>query len=249
VSFGIPKRPFYSGYRRVLRSFKLFNKIISQNYSIKHGVIGRGKEGGNLPAVPPIQTKELNPLIGLQQSKIDFYQLGDVVREKVEEGLLPNDITNYINDNYFPDVDQKISDKSVRRWIKKNIDPEDNDYDINLYNKCKEDIQSCEDTLEIIDIYCNEIRRSIRKREEINSKELKDYLFIKEKFLGRKQSQQNDLFKMQKEIRSWMMYIDMMNSVFGDLKDKYPEAYSDCLALIKSNQEWMEAMKKIEPNK
>jgi hypothetical protein len=201
--------------------------------------------------VPPIQTKEINPLMGIQMSKIDYYQLGDLVREKLAEGLLPNDITDFINDNYFPDIDQKISDKSVRRWIKKNIEPDEDeiDYDTNLYNKIREDINSSEDTLDLIDIYTKEIKRSIKKKEQIDSKELRDYLFLKEKFLGRKQSQQNDMFKMQKDIRSWMTYIEIINTIINILHDKYPEAYNECMNTVKSNTTWVDALKQIQPSK
>lgn len=201
-------------------------------------------------AKPPVPSKKINPLQGLQQSKIDFFKLGDVVREKVKEGILPNAITDYINDNYFTDIDQKISDKSVRRWIKKNIDNCDNEYDVNVYNKTKESIECIDDKLDMIDIYTKELRRQIKEVKDIGnkSKDLKDYLFIAEKFLGRKQSCLNDLFKMQEKVREWCIYIDMLNAIFVYIKQHDSELSQGCIELIKANPVWLEALKKIQPS-
>ena len=203
-----------------------------------------------MKAKPPVPSKELNPLQGLHQSKIDFYHLQDIVKEKVKEGMLPNDITDFINDNYFPDINQKVSDKCVRRWIKKNIEKNNIDYDVNVYNKTKDTIEFIDDKLDMIDVYTKELKREIRKIKDIGTKtkDLKDFLFIAEKFLGRKQSCLNDLFKMQEKVRQWCTYIDILNAVFDYIKQNDPELSRGCIDLIKANPVWLEALKKIQPN-
>ena len=79
-----------------------------------------------MPAKPPVPGKDvpINPLCGIQQSKIDYFALGETVKKLRNSGLSLVEITDELNTKYVTDPNYKISTMSVCRWADKNMSEE-----------------------------------------------------------------------------------------------------------------------------
>lgn len=211
-----------------------------------------------MPAKPPVPGKDvpLSPLHGIQQSKIDYFALGETVRKLRNSGLSLVEITDELNTKYVTDPSYKISTMSVCRWVDKNMSEEidlrySEETAINVYREYSNDLKTITEQIDNIKIYIDHFNKEIKGGTDITSvaSKIKDMQGSLEKLLSKKHVMLQSIFAMQEKVYSYTACVDIVNRVMQMVKERDKEMFADISLEIKSDAMLAEAFKKIQPDK
>ena len=181
-----------------------------------------------MPAIPPINTTLNNPMQGNTQiNKIDFHNLGTLVRKLRDAGGTHISIAEEINNTVLKDNNIKISSSGVWRWMKENID-DDKDYRsndnqaINLYYETCKMLESVTKQIEIVESGIDVITKTMKKNEDVLTctRHLKELQMSYEKLISNKQRMLNTIGELQERIYNYNNYTTIINTIFDFVEDK-----------------------------
>lgn len=204
------------------------------------------------------RSMEINPLHGNStMSKVDFYQLGTIVRQLKESGCTLQQIQTEINTKYLTEESQFLSLMSLSRWIGKNMSNAKeldqrtsiatNDVGISEYHELMEMIEYCNSQLELAEMSMNDIKKISREtRLPVNSKDVTNLINTTEKMIARKQALLASITQIKDKIYSWKAMNDIITIVTEKVKAKDLSLYGEIIHEIKSDPMLIEAYKKLK---
>ena len=139
---------------------------------------------GNPPG-QGLQDYSKNPIHGVGQSKIEFYNLQDVAIDLKKAGCSLQEIQEVINTKYLNGDDQFISIMSLSRWLSKNFDDYDStdlrksNVSINEYNELLDMASYSENQLEIAERTLKDIRQAAKETRSFGTNKvqiIKDHM-------------------------------------------------------------------------
>jgi hypothetical protein len=204
-----------------------------------------------LPAKPPIQTRENNPIHNTTVSTVDRHGLGELVRKLRSAGGTHISIANEINDTILKDNIDKVSSSAVWRWMNKNItDDEDyrtNNDAVNVYLEESQMLKSVTKQVDILEGAIDVINSGIKKNEDVLTvtKQLKELALTYEKLLSNKQRLVNSIGIMQEKIYSYININTIITIIMDMVKEKDFTLYADIKEEIKKDPILNECFKNI----
>jgi hypothetical protein len=204
---------------------------------------------------PPVPDGS-NPLQGLAQSKIDFYNLGHIVKKlRNTPGVSLIDITNELNEKYLPE-DAKISVMAVSRYCNKHVKDDidlrcSEEMAINIYGEEVDMLNIITEEIETIQIYLNQFKSEVKKGSDVTlvAGKVKDLLFLLDKLIARKGAILANIGNTQEKIYNYVNMNNIITIVLDEVKNKDLTLYADIVEKIKSNPMLIEMYKKIRPEK
>ena len=207
---------------------------------------------------PPPRSIEINPLHGNSTtSKIDFYQLGDIVKSMRECGCTLDEIQTEINTKYLTEENQFVSKMSLSRWINKNIDNakeldqrSNRDISINEYQELKEMIEYCDSQLEISELALHGLKEDSKKKKvPIRPGDITNIMNANEKTLARKQALLASITQIKEKMISWQTTFDIVNIILGKVKEKDLVLFAEIVGEIKTDPLLNQAFQSMKTKK
>jgi vacuolar-type H+-ATPase subunit I/STV1 len=209
--------------------------------------------------MPPVPGKDVhNPLQGMQQSKIDFYGLGEIVKKYRFANMGYVDIANRLNMDHLADGCPTISTMAVQRWCKKNIRDEDNpdcrenqEQAINIYGEKRDVLNSIQDQIDTINLYMDQLNKMVKEKGDVIklSGLIKDQSFLMLKWLAQKQMMLKDVETTQDKIYNFNNFNKALTIITDMIKAKDVALYADILSELSKDQQVVEMLRSIEPEK
>ena len=181
-----------------------------------------------MPAKPPVPGKDvpIGPLHGIQQSKIDYFALGEIVKKLRNSGLSLVEITDELNTKYVTDPSCKISTMSVCRWVDKNMSEDidlryNEETAINVYREYSNDLKTITEQIDNVKIYIDHFNKGIKGGTDITvvASKIKDMQGSLEKLLSKKHVMLQSIFASGSFIKIYFIYhITFYSTSFNDFK-------------------------------
>jgi hypothetical protein len=204
---------------------------------------------------PPVNTSETNALQGMTVSKIDFYNLSDVVRKLRDANVSYIDIAKEINENHLPLDAPKVSTMSVHRWIKRNMD-EDSIKDlrykeeqaINIYKEECEILTLVNEQIQTLEILMDGFKNMVKTNSDVKivSKDIKELMFSMEKMIARKGQLLVSLKATQSQIYNYANMTEIVNIILDMVKESNLVLYAEITEKIRENVMLSELFRKIK---
>ena len=206
-----------------------------------------------MSAIPPVPNGS-NLLQGnTQQNKIDFHNLGYLVKKLRNAGGTHISIAEEINTTILKDNNIKVSSSGVWRWMKENIPDDETDLRtnndaINIYLEECDMLKSVSKQVDPFESTIDVLNRGLKKNEDILSvtRQLKELMLTYEKILSNKQRLVNSIGLTQEKIYSYINYSTIINMVMDKVKSRDLTLYADIVEDIKSDAMLAECYRKIQ---
>lgn len=209
---------------------------------------------------PPVPSKDLNSLQGLNMSKIDFYNLGHIVQKLREstDNISLIDIANELNTKHLPEGAPKISTMAVQRWCKSNLSEDSvrdlrtkEQYAINTYHQEIDLMQTIDNQISNLEIFLDALNKEIKKGSDVKvgGKEVREMMFALEKMIARKSALLTSVKATQDKIFTFVNFQEIINRIMGKIKEKDLVLYAEIVESIKEDLMLQEFYRKIQPEK
>lgn len=206
---------------------------------------------------PPVNTSETNALQGLPIAKIDFYNLGGVVRKLVNAGNKAPFIHKELNENHLPEDAPKISLMAVYRWIESNIGDDyvdgrlSEEHAINTYNEEVKMLRTIDKQIAILEMLTDELGDSLSKSSDLKGdiNKSKEIAFSLQKMIATKQALIVSIKHTQEMIFTFANFQEIIRIIMETVKEQDAVLHADIVEKIKSNVVLQEFYRKIEPKK
>lgn len=211
-----------------------------------------------MPAKPPVPTKETHPLNGLiTVSKIDYYQLGDIVRKLRETGCTLEQIQTELNTKYLTEENQFVSIMSLSRWINKNIDNAkeldqrtNQEVDISEYQELLDMVKYCDSQLETSELTMHGLKKQAKEQKiPMSAKDVTNLMNCNEKILSRKQALLASITQVKEKMISWKTTFEIVNIILEKVREKDLVLFADISSEIKANPLLNQAFQSMKPKK
>lgn len=202
---------------------------------------------------PAPRSKDINPLHGNStMSKIDHYQLGDIVRKLRESGCSLNEIQTEINTKYLTEENSFVSIMSLSRWINKNIDnskdldKRNSSYSIDEYQEYIEMLEYCNTQLEIAEVAMTDLKKSAKASGTfVNAKDVTNLINSTQKMIAQKQAILAAIIVVKEKIYSFQAMNEIITIVTDKVKARDMTLYSEIISDIKNDPMLIAAYQKI----
>lgn len=178
-----------------------------------------------------------NPLF----SKIDKLMLGEIIREKYNEGKSQLTITEELNEEVLKNSGESVSAMAVNRWIRKNLSTEDEETEaentVNIYRQNEQLLKTVNAQMDILDTYLESLQKNIKNNVDVlsMSKSINSFMGTYDKLMNRKATLLSNIGALQEKVFNFQAASDIANITLDAVKNKDKQLYDDIVAELQAD--------------